>query len=75
MAKIKFYAVVQGRKPGIYQEWFGAHAAEAQVKGFAGAVYKSFPARMEAEAWFQEQGAGTPVQQKMPFHIEETGYG
>ncbi len=73
MAKIKFYAVVQGRKPGIYTEWFGAYGAEVQIKGFAGAVYKSFPTRHEAEAWFHEQGPGTPVQQKMPFPIEETG--
>jgi len=74
MAKSKFYAVVQGRKPGIYQEWFGAHGAEAQVKSFAGAVYKSFPARSEAEAWFRKQCVRTPaVQQKMPFPDEEKG--
>jgi ribonuclease HI len=72
MAKSKFYAVVQGRKPGIYQEWFGDHGAEAQVRGAAGAVYKSFPTRLEAEAWFHQQGAKAPsVQQKMPFLEEE----
>ncbi len=74
MAKIKFYAVAQGRRPGIYTEWFGTRGAEAQIKGFAGAVYKSFPARAEAEAWFKKPGAEAPaVQQTMPFLPEETG--
>jgi ribonuclease HI len=75
MAKIKFYAVVQGRKPGIYTEWFGALGAEVQIKGFAGAVYKSFPARAEAEAWLRKQGAETPAaQQRMQFpSAEEKG--
>jgi len=68
MAKIKFYAVVQGRKPGIYTEWFGAHGAEAQIKGFAGAVYKSFTARNDAEAWINNLGVEVPAeQQSMPF--------
>jgi len=59
MAKIKFYAVAQGRKPGIYTEWFGAQGAEVQVKGFAGAVYKSVAVREEADAWFNKRVAGT----------------
>jgi ribonuclease HI len=59
MAKIKFYAVVKGRKPGIYTEWFGAYGAEAQVRGFAGAVYKSFSSRSDAEAWFNTPADGT----------------
>lgn len=64
MAKIKFYAVVKGRKPGIYTEWFGTHGAEAQVKGFAGAVYKSFPARSDAEAWYNTPADGTSAAQQ-----------
>jgi len=72
MARIKFYAIVHGLKPGIYTEWFGAHGAEVQIKGFAGAVYKAFPARAEAEAWFRKQGAETTAaQQRMPFLSEE----
>jgi len=72
MAKTKFYAVVKGRKPGIYTEWFEGHGAEVQVKGFAGAVYKSFTARSEAEAWFAKPGAGKREgQQKMPFAAAE----
>ncbi len=53
MAKKKFYAVAVGRVSGIYTDWA---SAEKQVKGFAGAKYKSFPTKNEAEAW-----CGNPV--------------
>lgn len=46
--KTKFYAVAAGRRCGIFTDW---SSAEAQVKGFAGARYKSFASRQEAEAW------------------------
>ena len=36
---VKFYAVKEGRHSGIYTTW---EEAEKQVKGFSGAVYKSF---------------------------------
>lgn len=45
MAK-KFYAVKQGKKPGIYMSW---DQCKAQVHGFSGAIYKSFPTKQEAE--------------------------
>ena len=47
MAK-KFYAVKQGKKPGIYMTW---DQCKAQVHGFSGAIYKSFPTKEEAEAY------------------------
>ena len=59
MGKNKFHAVVKGHRPGIYDEWFGARGAEANVRGFAGARYKGFPSRREAEAWFNELSEGT----------------
>lgn len=49
--KKKFYAVAKGRKPGIYTDWFGPGGAWEQVKDFAGAVYKGFFTRSEAEAF------------------------
>ena len=49
MAKQKHYVVWKGRKPGIYSSW---KDCEAQVKGFAGAEYKSFPNHEMAEAAF-----------------------
>lgn len=48
MAKKKFYAVKNGKKPGIYESW---DACKANVHGFANAIYKSFPTREEAEAY------------------------
>jgi ribonuclease HI len=48
--KKKCYAVAVGRTCGIFEDW---PAAEAQVKGFAGALYKGFAERSEAEAWLE----------------------
>jgi len=50
MSKQKFYVIWKGRKPGIYTSW---PAAEEQVKGFAGAQYKAFGSREEAETAFR----------------------
>ena len=49
----KFYAVARGYRPGIYTAWFGAEGAEVQIRGFAGARYKGFATREEAERWLQ----------------------
>ena len=43
----KFYAVKVGRNIGIYTSWA---ECEKNVKGFSGAVYKSFKTKREAEA-------------------------
>ena len=45
MAK-KYYAVKQGKVPGIYQTW---NEAKEQVNGYSGAIYKSFSTLQEAE--------------------------
>ncbi len=50
MAAKKFYAVADGRVPGIYANW---PAAQQQVDGFAGARFKGFGTRTEAEAWLR----------------------
>lgn len=47
MAK-KYYAVRVGHNPGIYVTW---SECEAQVKGYPGAQYKSFPTEAEAKAY------------------------
>ena len=44
--KQKYYVVWAGLKPGIYPHW---PDAKAQIDGFAGAKYKSFESRDEAE--------------------------
>jgi len=47
----KNYAVFQGHRPGLYETWV---QASAQVKGFKGAQYKSFPNRTDAIQWLRE---------------------
>ncbi len=54
--KKKVYAVAVGRRSGLFADW---PSAEAQVKGFAGAKYRSFPSEREARAWLAD-----PVYQK-----------
>lgn len=49
--KKKVYAVFQGHEPGIYDSW---DTASAQVKGFKGAQYKSFPSPEAAIEWLRE---------------------
>lgn len=47
--KPKFYVVWRGVHPGVYTTW---EDASRQVQGFAGAIFKSFPSRAEAESAF-----------------------
>jgi len=50
VAKNKFYVVWQGRQTGIFTDW---ETCRQQVQGVAGAKYKSFATRSEAEAAFK----------------------
>lgn len=50
---MKFYAVKEGRAPGIYESW---EACKAQVMGHKGAVYKKFSSREEALAFMEGEG-------------------
>ncbi len=61
MAKKKFYAVANGRKQGIYTSW---PEAESQVKGYAGAKYKGFISRSDAEAWMKNPEWGQKTKKK-----------
>lgn len=47
--KPKFYVVWKGRKTGVFETWA---EAEAQVKGFETAQYKSFESKKEADDAF-----------------------
>lgn len=51
MTKKKVYAIAVGLKPGIYDNWA---EAEKQVKGVAGARFKGFTDRAEAELWLRD---------------------
>jgi ribonuclease HI len=48
--KPKFYVVWKGVRPGVYASW---DETSRQVSGFAGAKYKSFESRAEADAAFR----------------------
>ena len=48
MAKTSYYAVKNGKNPGVYTTWSDC---EAQVKGFPGAMYKKFGTKDEAEEY------------------------
>lgn len=61
MAKTKFYAVAKGRECGIFTDW---PTAQRQVMGYAGAVYKSFPTRDEAERWLKNPQLKTASRRK-----------
>jgi ribonuclease HI len=53
--KNKFYVVWVGKKPGVYITWADC---QLQVKGFPGALFKSFTSEEEAFAAFKgEEGA------------------
>ena len=58
MAKKKnnFYAVKNGKNPGIYKTW---DECRAQVEGFSGALYKGFTTRTEAERYLNGNSAPT----------------
>lgn len=58
MAKSKWYAVANGRKPGIYRSW---DECKAQTAGFSGAIFKSFKTHDEAEAFMSSHYARTPA--------------
>lgn len=51
MAK-KYYAVKQGKVPGVYLSW---EECKAQVHGYSGAIYKSFPTAEAAMAFVAGQ--------------------
>lgn len=52
MAKaVKFYVVWRGHNPGIYDNWL---TCKAQIDGYQGAQYKSFPSKIEADAAIQD---------------------
>lgn len=57
----KFYAVKAGRKTGIFVTW---SECETQVKGFAGAKFKGFADKNEAELWLA--GRAAEAEKKAP---------
>lgn len=50
-AKQKYYVVWKGARPGIYDNWTDC---QLQIKGYEGALYKSFESNEEAMAAFRD---------------------
>jgi ribonuclease HI len=50
MAKQKYYVVWKGVNPGIYRSWTDC---QLQIKGFEGALYKSFPTLEQAQLAYE----------------------
>lgn len=51
MARVKFYAVRDGREKGIFTDW---EACKRSVVGYSNAQYKSFRSKEEATAYLQD---------------------
>lgn len=68
MAK-KFYVVWKGRQTGIFTDWI---SCKRNVDGFAGARYKSFPTRAEAEAAFSGSASTATADNKSKPHSKRT---
>lgn len=52
----KFYAVLKGKRPGIYDSWFGQGGAHEQVDVFPGALYRGFPSFEDAFEYAVKSG-------------------
>ncbi|MFR4836151.1 MAG: viroplasmin family protein [Catenibacterium sp.] len=53
---MKYYAVKNGRVPGIYNSWA---ECQKQIHGFKNASYKSFTSRTEAEEFISDKKRNT----------------
>ena len=54
--KKKYYAVARGRKPSIYDKWYGEDGAEIQVSGFPKAIFKGHACLGDAKEWLKGFG-------------------
>ncbi|CZT07462.1 related to ribonuclease H1 [Rhynchosporium agropyri] len=57
----KFYAVKAGRTPGVYLSW---KECQERTSGYAGAIYKSFVSRKEADDFVAGRNQSNPGQEK-----------
>ena len=73
MGKKKFYVVWKGVEPGVYDSWTDC---QLQIKGYKGALYKSFDSREESEKALvtpphhylhsKKETASQPLEQRLP---------
>jgi len=60
-AKVKYYVVWVGLKPGVYNSW---KECQAQITGYPKAKYKSFKTKEAAEKAFRESATDHIVRGK-----------
>lgn len=65
--KKSYYAVKEGKTPGIYSTWA---ECEREVKGYSGAKYKKFATKKEAEEFIK---AGKETKSVDEFNLDENG--
>lgn len=69
-SKSKWYAVIKGHNPGVYDNW---ETVEENTKGFSGATFKGgFKSRSEAEEYLKENMASEIVAEKSQFDLLTT---
>lgn len=61
MAKKKFYAVVAGRQPGIYEDWASCNA---QIRGYKGQLYQAFKDYEAARDYYAANGGDMALLEK-----------
>ena len=61
---MKYYAVKEGRKPGIYLTWT---ECQEQTLGYSGAVFKLFTDREKAELFLESRKESEPINSSLPF--------
>ena len=72
----KYYAVIRGFKPGIYDTWYGDDGAEIQVKGFSNPIYKGFKSFGEAQKWMNsfEGNSEAVYKRTTPKYLSQVTY-
>ena len=70
---MSYYAVREGRQPGIYDTW--AECA-AQVTGYSGAKFRKFDSEEEAALYFQDDEPENPlpIKNNIPFAYIDGSY-
>jgi ribonuclease HI len=52
--KKQYYIVVEGQKPGLYNQWFDEGGAADQIEGYPRAIYKGFYTLEDAVWWLKQ---------------------
>ncbi len=62
----KYYAVIKGRTPGVYETWGGRDGAQRQVAGYTGGLFLSFPTLEAAQIWYKEKALNSGLPAFLP---------